>query len=464
MQRSYHRPLSALLLWVLVATLISLIHNMSFLCDGFVITFTRPPKRIILYGQSFTQEDNNENSEGVVSVNIQRILPNVTPYEAREAWIEYHWKKGGGLPIFILSDNGNQTSLERTILPIFMKERAEYDDNKTPTDAKKKVLDLQYTVTDAGPFFADLIPGSHIANVMFEEDDGSTCTTMNWDVTFTTSRWSSIYDRVTQFTIGTAATTVQEAAATPRLFSMTTTLDGSKFSLDPVVSRAKCLDFVFAKGGGLTLPPPIPFGDVLSEGNGAARQKLLRIPPFIVESIVDTQTSSDGLLAEFTYRLNDPGWTTFPFLLHTHLGRVRFTKDPNESSSSPAGGLVIDWEVEIRPYNRVTYALMEKLVEMTVSTILRNIRIHLTEPDAKVIIKPPRGGGGTNTNKSFGGKVAKDTWLGGVLNAHLSDTRSTVDQTISLFQPWTWGRSGKGDREDVVLFQWTDGHISIIEE
>ena len=456
-----------------MATLISLIHNMPFLCDGFVIAFTRPPKkrRILYYGQSFTQEDNNEGSEGVVSVNIQRILPNVTPYEAREALIEYHWKKGGGLPIFILSsekdesdNNGNQTSLERTILPIFMKERAEYDDNKTPIDdAKKKVLDLQYTVSDAGPFFADLIPGSHIANVMFEEDDGSTCTTMKWDVTFTTSRWSSIYERVTQFTIGTAATCVQESAATPRLFSMTTTLDGSKYSLDPVEARAKCLDFIFAKGGGLPLPPPIPFGNTLSEGNGAARQRLLRIPPFIVESIVDTQTSSDGLMAEFTYRLNDPGWTTFPFLLHTHLGRVRFTKDPNESSSSPAGGLVIDWEVEIRPYNRVTYALMEKLVEMTVSTILRNIRIHLTEPDAKVIIKPPRGGGGTNTNKSFG-KVAKDTWLGGVLDAHLSDTRSTMDQTISLFQPWTWGRSGKGDREDAVLFQWTDGHISIIEE
>ena len=181
------------------------------------------------------------------------------------------------------------------------------------------MLDLQYTVSDAGPFFADLIPGSHIANVMFEEDDGSTCTTMNWDVTFTTSRWSSIYERVTQFTIGTAATTLQEAAATPRLFSMTTTLDvdGSKYSLDPVEARAKCLDFVFAKGGGLPLPPPIPFGDVLSEGNGAARQKLLRIPPFIVESIVDTQTSSDGLLAEFTYRLNDPGGRLFrSFCIH----------------------------------------------------------------------------------------------------------------------------------------------------
>ena len=156
---------------------------------------------------------------------------------------------------------------------------------------------------------------------------------------------------------------VQEAAGTPRLFSMTTTLDGSKYSLslDPVEARAKCLDFVFAKGGGLPLPPPIPFGDVLSEGNGAARQKLLRIPPLIVESVVDTQTSSDGLMAEFTYRLNDPGWATFPFLLHTHLGRVRFTKDPNDTSS--AGGIVIDWEVEIRPYNRMTYALMEMLVD-----------------------------------------------------------------------------------------------------
>jgi len=230
---------------------------------------------------------------------------------------------------------------------------------------------------------------------------------------------------------------------------MSTTINGS---IDPIYARGQCLDFVFANGGGLPLPPPIPFGDVLTEGNGLARQKLLRIPPIIVESIVDTTTTSDEM-AEFSYQLNNPGWLTFPFLLHTHLGRIRFTSV--HSSKSP--DLTIDWEVEIRPY-KFASTIMEKLVEMTVSTILRNLYIHLIEPDAQVIIKPPRGGN-TETITSFG-TINKDTWLGGVLDTHLSDTRSTLDQTISLFQPWKWGRSGDGDEDDSVQFKWTDGRIN----
>ena len=210
----------------------------------------------------------------------------------------------------------------------------------------------------------------------------------------------------------------------------------------------------------MSLPPPIPFGDVLSEGNGLARQKLLRIPPLIIESIVDTKTASDNGMAEFSYQLNNPGWLTFPFLLHTHLGRIRFTSIPSSTSSSDASSstsdLIIDWQVEIRPY-KFASTVMEKLVEMTVSTILRNLRIHLVEPDAQVIIKPPRGG---STDTISFGAINKDTWLGGVLDVHLSDTRSTFDQTISLFQPWKWGRSGDGDEEDNVHFKWMDGRIN----
>mmetsp|Transcript_20920 Transcript_20920/g.31577 ORF Transcript_20920/g.31577 Transcript_20920/m.31577 type:complete len:102 (+) Transcript_20920:62-367(+) len=94
---------------------------------------------------------------------------------------------------------------------------------------------------------------------------------------------------------------------------------------------------------------------------------------------------------------------------------------------------------------------------MTVSTLVRNLRVKLLEPDAVVLIKPPRG----NANLSMGledfGKVSKASWLGGVLESHLSDRRSTKDQTLSLIQPWTWGRSGEGDELDIVQYQWTDG-------
>ena len=173
-------------------------------CDGFT---TGHAKRTLLYrrgfygaSDSFLDEENS--SGGVVSVNIQRDLPNVTPREARDAWIEFHWKKGGGLPIAILStkdspDDKNDTeqstststntttvdSLERTILPIIMKERAEYVDSKS---VDEKSLDIQYKVTDAGPLFADLIPGSHVASVNFEatSNDCSEGCTMTWELHF----------------------------------------------------------------------------------------------------------------------------------------------------------------------------------------------------------------------------------------------------------------------------------------
>ena len=92
---------------------------------------------------------------------------------------------------------------------------------------------------------------------------------------------------------------------------------------------------------------------------------------------------------------------------------------------------------------------------MSSSTIARNLQVHLAEPNAHVNVKPPRGG--------FGGKtmmqIPKDTWLGGVLEGHLTDTRSTYQQTLSLLKPWTWGRSGNGGAEDVVQYQWRDGSM-----
>ena len=300
---------------VAVYLLISVILPHS--CDGFanghakrIHLHRRGYDNTVLYGASDSfLDDEKVSSGGFVSVNIQRNLPNVTPHEARDAWIEYHWKKGGGLPIAILSkkdspddiittDNEQSTTtVERTILPIIMKERAEYVDSKS---LDTKALDIQYKVTDAGPFFADLIPGSHDASVHFEEattsNDNSLGCTMTWDVTFSTTRWSSFYDAVTQFTVGAAATTIQEAVSPPKLFSMTTTIEGS-FTIEPEIARRECLDFVFGEGGGLPLPPPIPFGDSVLSESKSARQKLIRIPPLIVESIVGTGQGSKGYLA-----------------------------------------------------------------------------------------------------------------------------------------------------------------------
>eukprot|EP00985_Skeletonema_marinoi_P000235 scaffold68_cov163-Skeletonema_marinoi.AAC.2 len=377
--------------------------------------------------------------EGIISVSIQKRFPDTTPEQARDAWMDYHWKKGGGLPIVIVSSD--ESPKERTILPTLMKEQLLDDEVEENQEDESHVVEISYKVTDAGPLFPGIIPDTHSANVTFEYTNQATV--MNWDVSFETTKFYTLYEAVTQWTVGTAATTVEECLTLPRRLNVKTVIDGD---IDPFLARKECLEFVWASGGGLPLIPPIPFGDILEEGGGSARRNLLRIPPLITESIVDTTTTEEQ--SSFQYQLNRPGLTTFPFLLHTHIGNVSFT--------STAQGLAIDWEVEFRPY-QIAKPIVEKLVEMTVSTLVRNLRVKLLEPDAVVLIKPPRG----NANLTMGleefGKVSKSSWLGGVLESHLSDVRSTKDQTLSLIQPWTWGRSGEGDELDIVQYQWTGG-------
>ena len=380
------------------------------------------------------------SSAEIISVSIKKQFSDgITPEQAKDAWMKYHWKKGGGLPILVLSTSEESpAAIERTILPTLMKERLDQETNND-----EGLVEIRYKVTDAGPFFPGIIPNTHSANVTFQSIDQQS-TVMNWKVSFATSKWQQFYEALTQWTVGTAATTVEECLILPRRLNVRTVLD--KDTIDPFVARKECLEFVWARGGGLPLIPPISFGDVMKEGGGSARRNLLRIPPLITESIVGTSTTDSQ--TSFQYRLNQPGWTTFPFLLHTNIGKVSFT--------STTQGIEVDWEVEIRPY-QIVKPIVEKLVEMVVSTLVRNLRVHLLEPDAVVLIKPPRG----NANLTMGfeefGKVSKATWIGGVLQSHLSDKRSTMDQTLSLIQPWTWGRSGAGDEHDVVQYQWSDG-------
>lgn len=437
--------------------------------------FHRPSLMIEpLYSHSSVSDDSygQERGNSVVSVSIKRTFPHVTTQEARDAWIEYHWKKGGGLPLLILSsselyepgskaarkptpsdqiDNhsvGKSLLMTRTIMPVLMREDLVLRDEDVLLQNSK--IDLCYKVTDAGPFYADVIPGSHSAEVIFtpipEKEIGCE---MTWNVEFSTTKWSSFYEFMTKWTVGTASSTIEEVLDLPRLFTATTMIE---CNLDPIIARRESLEFFWGEGGGLPLIPPIPFGKVLEEGAGFARENLLRIPPFLTESIIDLRESEDA--SEFTYRLNSPGISTFPFLIHTHLGRVRMSSTIGSKSATKS--LLITWKVEIRPFKLVG-PIVEKMVEMVVTTIIRNLRIRLMEPGARVVIKPPRG----NENLSMGlgsfGSVPKESWLGGVLNSHLLDKRSTVDQTLSLIQPWTWGRSGSGDDDDYVNFKWQDG-------
>lgn len=152
--------------------------------------------------------------------------------------------------------------------------------------------------------------------------------------------------------------------------------------------------------------------------------------------------------------VNNPGIWTYP--VYTHHGKVRFENPTTMTGDDDDDGVDMLWEVEIRPFHGGGGALqflVEKFTEATITTMSRNFAVHLAEPEAVVNVASPRGKG-----KSFA-SVRKDTWLGGVLDNQLLDKRSTTEQTIAMFQPWTWGRVSDREGSD-ALTEWTDGFLS----
>jgi hypothetical protein len=388
--------------------------------------------------------DSWSNDGGRVTVTITKELStDTTPTEAKEAWLLHHWKRGGGLPILIVTcdEQDKNEQSKRVIYPVCMEETL----MRTASEVESSTL--SYYVSKPGPFFADLVPNSHMARVTFSSENE-----MSWDVEFETTRFRSLYESITKFTVGVAARTVQEALRPSRLLTVTSTLllppeKQANTLLDDVSQQV--LGFFWARGGGLPIPPPIPYGKVLRQGDGKARKKLLRIPPLITESIVSIHGTDEESTINIVYQLENPGWSTFPFLLHTHLGKIKLVKLKPATDDDLMDAVDLVWQVEIRSFP-ILAPVIETLVEMTVTTIVRNLLVHITEPKAFISLKS------TQEKTSSFASISKDSWLGGVLDARMEDKRSTWEQTIALFTPWTWGRSSNTDS---ITFDWSEGRM-----
>ena len=406
-----------------------------------------------------------------VSVTVERILSHVTPAKAKEAWLEHHWRRGGGLPNLIqhplMAQPDDDAPRRRTVLPVGLQETLLIESSSDNQET------LRYTVSDPGPLLGQhLVPDSHRAVVTFVAIGQTSACRMMWKVDFKvhSKNWQRVYQAFTEWSMETAATTIEEATSVPRLFTLTAMLPPG---CSPDDAAAAWLDFFWAKGGGLPLPPAIPYGDPIAGlSSSVVRTSLLRIPPFLKDTIqsvhwaarnknnINTDTTSSSTTVDTTtttavvcYAIENPGWQTIPFLMHTHAGKVCFAPAAADGSTTSE----MRWEIEIRPFP-VAAMIVEKLIEMAASTITRNLLVRLAEPGAVVEIKPPRGGGWDHNDQAVVvlGRVPKDTWLGGVLDAHLTDHRTTVEQTLSLMKPWTWGRTGQGDETDSVHFHWSD--------
>jgi len=426
--------------------------------EAFSRVNTKRYKSVYVQGTKPLWASAHQHEVANVSVRIEKNLPHVSnASEALDVWIKEHWEKGGGLPILIsnrknevrsIDRKNNEISISRMVIPLMMEETL-----ITPSSFASfpSPVVVEYTVSKPGPFLvSNMVPNSHTGIVQFLPfEDGKNGCKMKWDVNFTVNRFSFFYQALTKLTVGVAARTVSEVLSVPRLLTLRSTLRGVDC---PTQGMKSFLNFFWTQGGGLPLPPPILFGDVLNNTDGMVRRSLLRVPPLLMESILSTSFTQNS--AEIVYQIDNPGWTTFPFLVHTHLGRVRF-----EKSTEVENALSIMWEIEIRPFSFMT-AITEKLVEMVISTITRNLHFHFSETgNNNISLKPQK----WNVNVVAGiekiVEIPKDIWLAGVLEARLSDRRSNLEQTLSFFQPWKWGRSGKGDENDSVTFSWSRGKI-----
>jgi hypothetical protein len=112
-------------------------------------------------------------------------------------------------------------------------------------------------------------------------------------------------------------------------------------TLPPGVSMNEAYDewlqYTWIEGGGLSLgPPPIirELGDTVT-GEGLLRE----IPPIGMQEKILTADRPSAV----TYRVMNPGWTTFQ--VYWHLGSVKWTKDAMDAES-----IQVEWTVSVVPW------------------------------------------------------------------------------------------------------------------
>ena len=135
-----------------------------------------------------------------VAVRIVQPL-DVSAASAKSAFLDYTWRRGGGIPGLVTNDGDR-----RTLWPVKLEEQL-----LPATDENT----LCYTVTDNGPVLSfDLLPGTHSASVVFTDEAGGGCT-MTWDVAFEVAARAAFWTRFTQTSVGSAAASLASHVATP---------------------------------------------------------------------------------------------------------------------------------------------------------------------------------------------------------------------------------------------------------
>lgn len=296
----------------------------------------------------------NNDCRKIVSVHTSRTLSSISPTEAVDAFKEYTWKKGGGLPVQVI----NMNEKERILLPLMATEEL-LEDN---TDNQSQ-LSLTYHLRELGPIWrSEIAKDSHVAKLTFEKSN-SKDTILTWVVEFTTKRNHKLWEMITQYMIGQACDNLQSYCAKPLLFSHTVEIYTSMNALEVV---DQWIEYIWKNGGGLPLPvPPIPLtSDYYTR---------MIVPPFLIEQLVSIEPKGDEC-AQVVYTVKNPSILTYQ--VHSHLGRVYFK--PTDKSC-----IAMLWEVNIRPM--FGWEFFVKVFTSNVITALsNNFATSLQEPNVTV--------------------------------------------------------------------------------
>lgn len=338
-----------------------------------------------------------ENScQKKVSVHASRTLSSVSPTEVLEAFQEYTWKKGGGLPVHVIHNHEK----ERILVPLMATEELSIEDHN---EGSQSQLSLSYQLRELGPIWrSEIVSDSHIAKVTFEKDNKDTILT--WDVEFITKRNQKLWEFITQQMIDQACNNLQTYCAKPILFSHKVEMHTDRNSVE---LSDQWFEFVWKNGGGL----PLPIAPIALTSDYHTR---MIAPPFLVEQINSIE-SKPGRCAQVVYTVKNP--SIFTYQVHSHIGRVYFRPIATNSS------IEMLWEVNIRPM--YGWGMFMKLfTSFIITTLSNNFVISVQEPDATVPVYGPKS---LKQDDSPLFTVSKSSWIGNVVDTFFNGNRGIND-------------------------------------
>jgi len=279
--------------------------------------------RRVSYHQCASQGANEHHS---VSTTTRRFIKDTDLSKARDGWMEYVWRHGGGLPLLVLQNEPTRRSQQK------------------PNNQHI----IHYEVTNNGIFSFDMIDCSHSATVeFFEEKEG---VQMVWKVNFQVQSRPAFWKAFTEINVGVASDNLVSYLAKPRRITVETIIPGCS----PENVMNAWIDFVWARGGNL------PFVFPIGLGNG-----LRAIPPIILlEKIVESNFETH----QITYRVENPSPFTYP--AHFHLATVDFFQTEEQE------GTRMLWNVNFTPYHNCG-AVVHFFTETVVSSLSRNLQKYL---------------------------------------------------------------------------------------